>query len=61
MIGPRPAGRPWTPADDDQLRAMLKSGVKAAAIAQKLKRSVAAIQTRKSHFKKHRKQPAPRT
>jgi hypothetical protein len=61
MIGPRPAGRPWTPADDDQLRAMLKSGVKAAAIAQKLKRSVAAIQTRKSHFKKPRKQPAPRT
>lgn len=43
MTGPRPAGRPWTFTDDDQLRAMLKSGVKAAAIAQKLKRSIGAI------------------
>jgi len=36
------------PADDDQLRAMLKSGIKAAAIAQKLKRSIGAIQTRQT-------------
>jgi hypothetical protein len=61
MTGPRPAGRPWTSADDDQLRAMLKSGIKAAPIAQKLKRSIGAIRTRKSHLKKPRKQSAPRT
>ena len=54
MTGPRPAGRPWTRADDDQLRAMLKAGIKADAIARKLKRTVGAIQTRKSHFKKPR-------
>src|SRR6202041_2590137 len=50
----------WPPPDDDQLRAMLKSGVKAAAVAQKLKRSIGAIQTRKSHLKKLRRRSAPR-
>ena len=58
MTGPRPAGRPWTRADDDQLRAMLKAGIKADAIARKLKRTVGAIQTRKSHFKKPRSRSA---
>ena len=52
MTGPRPAGRPWTRADDDELRAMLGSGMKVAAIARKMKRTVGAIRTRKSHFKK---------
>jgi hypothetical protein len=33
---------------------MLKAGIKADAIARKLKRTVGAIQTRKSHFKKPR-------
>jgi hypothetical protein len=46
MTGPRPAGRPWTHADDDQLRAMLKAGAKAPAIAKKLKRTVGAIYAR---------------
>jgi hypothetical protein len=29
MIGPRPAGRPWTLTDDDMLRKLLVSGMKA--------------------------------
>jgi hypothetical protein len=51
----------WPPPDDDQLRAMLKSGVKAAAVAQKLKRSIGVIQTRKSYLKTLRRRSAPRT
>jgi hypothetical protein len=58
---PLERGKSWRPRilwpcpDDDQLRTMLKSGVKAAAVAQKLKRSIGAIQTRKSHLKKLRR------
>ena len=29
MTGPRPAGRPWTRVEDDQLRAMLEAGMTA--------------------------------
>src|SRR5580704_9754733 len=47
MSGPHPAGRIWARAEDDQFRAMLESGMKAAQIAQKLKRTVAAVYTRK--------------
>jgi hypothetical protein len=54
MTGPRPAGRPWTLADDDQLRAMLKAGIKATAIAQKLKRTVGAIYSRANAIRKIR-------
>jgi len=46
MTGPRPASPRWTPADDDMLRELLASGVKPRLIAQKLKRSIGAIQTR---------------
>ncbi len=60
MTGPRPAGRAWTRADDEQLQALLDSGMKAPAIAQKMKRTVGAIRTRKSQFKKPRKRSAPR-
>ena len=60
MTGPRPAGRPWTRADDDELRALLDSGIKGAEIARKMKRTVGAIRTRKSHFKKPRNRSAPR-
>jgi DNA invertase Pin-like site-specific DNA recombinase len=52
MTGPRPAGRPWTPADDDQLRAMLKAGTKVNAIAKKLKRTVGAIYSRSNKIRK---------
>jgi hypothetical protein len=51
MTGPRPAGRPWTLTDDDQLRKLLVSGMKLAVIAQKTKRTVEAIQARKSFLK----------
>ena len=52
MTGLRPAGRPWTLADDDQLRTLLVSGMKQRLIAQKMKRSIGAIQSRIFLFKK---------
>jgi hypothetical protein len=60
MTGPRPAGRPWTLADDDMLRGLLASGMKPRLIAQKLKRSIGAIQTRIFFFKKPRKRLPPK-
>ena len=51
MTGPRPAGRPWTPADDAQLLSSLESKMDIALIARKLQRSVQAIANRKSHLK----------
>src|SRR6476659_4663006 len=38
--GPRPTGRPWTPADDAQLLALLESKMDITLIARKLQRSV---------------------
>ena len=52
MTGPRPAGRPWTRADDDQLWVMLKAGIKVNAIAKKLKRTVGAIYSRANKIRK---------
>jgi hypothetical protein len=51
MTGPQPAGSPWTRADDNQLRVLLNSGMKAALIAQKMKRTIGAIHSRKSTLK----------
>jgi hypothetical protein len=51
MTGPRPAGRPWTLTDDDQLRKLLVSGMKVTVIAQKMKRSIGAVQARKGFLK----------
>ena len=50
-MGPRPAGRPWTLTDDDMLRKLLTSGMKAPAIALKMNRTLGAIQSRKSKLK----------
>jgi hypothetical protein len=47
MTGPRPAGRPWTRAEDHSLEEMLKAGLKAPEIAQKLKRTIGAVHSRK--------------
>jgi hypothetical protein len=55
MTGPRPAGRPWTLTDDDMLRELLASGMKQRLIAEKMKRSIGAIQSRIFLFKKPRK------
>jgi len=60
MTGPRPAGRPWTLTDDDMLRKLLASGINQRLIAQKIKRSIGAIQSRISLFKKPRKRSAPK-
>jgi hypothetical protein len=46
--GPRLAGRPWTAAEDKQLRELLALGFKAAAIASKLNRSIGAVYARVS-------------
>jgi hypothetical protein len=51
MRSPRPAGRPWTLTDDDMLRKLLASGMKAPAIALKMNRTVGAIQSRKTKLK----------
>jgi hypothetical protein len=52
MIGPRPAGRRWTKAEETELRYLLSSGVKVGSIARKLKRSPGAIYARKNSFRK---------
>jgi hypothetical protein len=52
MTGPRPAGRPWTPEEDDQLRSMLDAGTKAGLIARELKRSLGAIYARANGVRK---------
>ena len=52
MTGPHPTGRPWTLTDDDMLRKLLASGMKPRLIAQKMKRSIGAIQSRIYLFKK---------
>jgi hypothetical protein len=43
MTDPRPAGRPWTPAEEAQLRELIISRVKVGLIAKKLKRSPGAV------------------
>jgi hypothetical protein len=45
-LGPRPIGRPWTPAEDAELLALLESKMDRPLIARKLKRTVTAINTR---------------
>jgi hypothetical protein len=52
MTGPRPAGRPWTPAEEAQLRELIISRVKVGLIAKKLKRSPGAVYARINSFKK---------
>lgn len=51
MTGPRPAGRPWTRAEDHSLEEMLKAGLRAPEIAQKLKRTIGAVHSRKMALK----------
>ena len=52
MVGPRPAGRPWTPAEEVQLRKLIASKIKVGLIARKLKRSPGAVYARISSLKK---------
>jgi hypothetical protein len=53
-LGPRPAGRPWTPPDDAQLLALLDLKMDRALIARKLKRTVSAIGRRSRTLNKRR-------
>jgi len=52
MTGPRPAGRPWTPAEEARLTQLLASGMKVGFIARKLKRSPGAIYARINSVRK---------
>ena len=52
MTGPQPAGRPWTQAEEAQLRELIGSKVKVGLIAKKMKRSPGAIYARINSFKK---------
>ena len=51
MAGPRPAGPPWTPDDDRKLMAMFDAGMDKPMVARKLKRSVAAIVSRRGKLR----------
>ena len=51
-LGRRPAGRPWTPAEDAQLLALLESKMDRPSIARKLKRTVSAIAKRRDILNK---------
>jgi hypothetical protein len=52
MTGPRPAGRPWTLAEEAELRELVAAKVKVVQIAKKLKRSPGAIYARINSFKR---------
>jgi hypothetical protein len=52
MTGPRPAGRPWTRAEEAELRVLFASGVKVGLIARTLKRSPGAVYARIRSLKK---------
>ena len=52
MTGPRPAGRPWTAAEEAQLRELIISRVKVGLIAKKLNRSPGAVYARINSLKK---------
>jgi hypothetical protein len=51
-LGPRPAGRAWTPAEDAQLLALLDSKMEIAVIAWEFKRTVPAIRKRRTILNK---------
>ena len=53
-LGPRAASRPWTPADDAQLLALLDLKMDRALIARKLKWTVSAISKRRAILNKRR-------
>ena len=61
MTGPRPAGSPWTQGDDDRLRSLLSSGMKAALIAAKLKRTAGAIRSRANWLRRQAELTSPRS
>jgi hypothetical protein len=62
MVGPRPAGPPWTPDDDRKLTAMIEADMDKPQIARKLKRTVAAIISRWGKLRQlERRQPRRKT
>jgi hypothetical protein len=51
MVGPRPAGPRWTADDDRKVMAMFDAGIDKSTIARKLKRTVAAIISRRGKLR----------
>jgi hypothetical protein len=52
MVGPLPAGRRWTEEEERRLIELLRSGMKAPAVARLLKRSPGAVYARINALKK---------
>jgi hypothetical protein len=55
--GSKPAGRPWTRAEDGLLRDMLKAGLTAVEIALRLARTPGAIYSRVQYLDRRRRKP----
>jgi hypothetical protein len=60
MSGPRPAGDAWTPEDDRKLMAMIEAKTHVAKIASKLKRTVGAVQSRRSKLQRLARNNVPK-
>ena len=58
MTGPRPAGRPWTPAEEALLHELILTRVKVGLIAKNLKRSPGAVYARINSLKKQSRELA---
>lgn len=43
--------RPWTPAEEKQLRELVEAGLKKSAIARKLRRPLGSVHSRKSKYR----------
>jgi len=43
--------RPWTPAEEKQLRELVEAGLKTSAIARKLRRPLGSVHSRKSKYR----------
>jgi hypothetical protein len=52
MVGPRPAGRLWTAAEEVQLRELVSSKIKVGLIAKQLKRSPGAVYAKINSLRK---------
>jgi hypothetical protein len=61
MTGPRPAGDAWTADDDRKLMAMFDAKTDVATTARKLKRSVGAVQSRRSKLRRLARSNVPET
>ena len=50
MTRPQLHARPWTPEEEERLRAMVVSGIGVKDLSSELQRSVAAVRSRSEHL-----------